>query len=232
MRMRRELTDAGSRAPAPAPRALLGIVGYAPVPEGYPLGPDLLARLQHEGWGDVSTTIEPMGWGALHIVQALQANATPYDRVVLIGAVQRGGAPGVVTAGRWAGGTMAVAALQDRVFEAVTGVVSLDNLLAIGEHFAVWPREVFTVEIELHPAAFGAMVMATTARDQDHRAAALRALGFEPARTIADAGTLAAQLARHGDAAPVAIEPRTAATLAAIRLLSSTDFVTTGSARP
>jgi hypothetical protein len=214
------------------PRILLGIVGYAPVPDGYPLGPDLLARLQREPWGDLPTTIEPMGWGALHIVQALQANATPYDRVVLIGAVQRGGTPGVVTAGRWAGGTMAVAALQGRVFEAVTGVVSLDNLLAIGEHFAVWPREVFTVEIELHPGAFGALVIATTARGQEPGAAARQALGFDPVLTIADAGALAAQLARHGDAAPVPIESRSAATLAATRRLSSTDFVTTGSACP
>jgi hypothetical protein len=76
------------------------------------------------------------------------------------------------------------------------------------------------------------MVMATTARDREPDAAARLALGFDPALTIADAGAFAAQLARHGDAAPVPISSRSAATLAAIRQLSSTDFVGTGSAHP
>jgi hypothetical protein len=226
MRVRRELTHRDARAKVTS--VLLGIVGYAPVPEAYPLGPALLARLQGETWDGVSPTIEPMGWGALHIVQALQASAARYDRVVLIGAVQRGRAPGTVVVGRWQGGTLAPAALQERVFEAVTGVVSLDNLLAIGEHFAVWPPEVFTVELSLDPAAFGALVMATSAGGRDHAAAARQALGFDPMATVVDAATLATQLAHRGAAAPLPIESRSAATLARVGRLSSTDFVATG----
>ena len=39
--------------------------------------------------------------------------------------------------------------MQRRVFEAVTGVISLDNLLVIGAHFGIWPRELITVEAQL-----------------------------------------------------------------------------------
>jgi hypothetical protein len=113
----------------------------------------------------------------------------------------------------------------------VTGVVSLDNLLAIGEHFRVWPREVLTVEIELDPAAFGALVMATGARDEDCGRTAKDALGFDPAATIAAAAALAAQLARLGTAAPVHIGPRSAASLAAVGRLSAIDVVTGGGTR-
>ena len=48
---------------------------------------------------------------------------------------------------------------KEGVFEAVTGVISLDNLLVIGEHFGIWPKELITVEVQLGDNAFGDLVL-------------------------------------------------------------------------
>ena len=55
---------------------------------------------------------------------------------------------------------MSTLKLQDRIYEGVTGVVSLENTLVIGDYFKVWPNEVFTVEIDLPGDTFGEIVMA------------------------------------------------------------------------
>lgn len=139
-------------------RISLGLVGYYPFIRGYPLGPELKARLDAQPWRH-RVDIKEMNWGPVAIVQDFQASKVVYDRAVLIAAVQRGGAFGAVTCRRWIGGELKVMDIQNRMFEAVTGIVSLDNLLVIGTHFKIWPKELIVIEVELPADTIGTMVL-------------------------------------------------------------------------
>lgn len=139
-------------------RIVIGIVGYYGFVRGYPLGPELMERLRQIAWPD-GIEIREMNWGPVAIVQDFQAQADKPDRVVLVGALDRGLAVGTVSYRRWVGGTLDTLAVQRRMFEAVTGVISLDNLLVIGAHFGVWPDETFTVELQWPESGLGDLVL-------------------------------------------------------------------------
>ena len=198
-------------------RVLVGIVGYYQFIRGYPLGPELMARLRqrlHE------VEIREMNWGPIAIVQDFQASGAAYDRVVLVGAVDRGAPPGAVSVRRWMGGTADPLAVQLRVFEAVTGVISLDNLLVIGSHFGVWPAELITVEVQFPESNLSDFVLAEI--EMDRAAGEMAVIGEQPlspdneaiVERIADLAHLAARDGIHawpevaplslGDLAPVA----------------------------
>jgi hypothetical protein len=146
-------------------RTLVGIVGYYGFVRGYPLGPELMERLRALPWpGEVE--IAEMNWGPVAIVQDFQARADNPDRVVLVGALDRGLAQGAVSCRRWVGGTLDTAAVQRRMFEAVTGVISLDNLLVIGAQFGIWPEPTFTVELQWPESGLGDLVLGEI--DIDH----------------------------------------------------------------
>ncbi|MFQ5707583.1 MAG: hypothetical protein ACE5HO_09060 [bacterium] len=98
-------------------------------------------------WPD-AVTVEEMNWGPIAIVQSFQCSDKPYDRVVLISARPSGRPAGTITLRRWLGGLPDEEKVQARVAEAVTGVISVDNLLVIGEYFGIWPREVILVDVE------------------------------------------------------------------------------------
>ena len=139
-------------------RTIIGIVGYYGFVRGYPLGPELMERLRASQWPD-GVDIREMNWGPAAIVQDFQASADKPTRVVLVGALDRGLAPGTVSCRRWAGGPLDSAAVQRRMFEAVTGVISLDNLLVIGAHFGIWPVETFSVELQWLESGLGDLVL-------------------------------------------------------------------------
>ncbi|HIG79238.1 MAG TPA: hypothetical protein EYQ47_04450 [Cycloclasticus sp.] len=137
----------------------IGLVGYYQFVRGYPIGPTLKENIDAATWLDVDLVTKEMNWGPIAIVQEFQAEKIEYDRFILVTAVDRGLPQGTVTCRRWLGGELDVLSVQDRVFEAVTGVISMDNLLVIGEHFGIWPKEVITVEAQLSDTAFGDLVM-------------------------------------------------------------------------
>ena len=141
-------------------KAAIGLIGYYPFVRGYPLGPELKARLERYDWAGQPVAIKEMNWGPIAIVQDFQASGEVFDRMVLVAAVDRGLPVGSVTARRWVGGALDVLAVQGRIFEAVTGIVSLDNLLVIGEHFHIWPGEVVTVEMQLPDNCIGELILA------------------------------------------------------------------------
>lgn len=177
---------------------LIGIVGYSPVLDAYPLGPQLMLGLERRFAGLEGIAIENMTWGPIHIVQHFQDDDGPRPaRLILIGGSPDSASPGAVTAYKWGGGKLPAALLQERVYEAVTGIVDIDNTLAIGEHFGIWPAEVYVVEVDLPMNCFGDMVIA----DRDGRKAdvALSALiGFSPATSIARVVDMVASLADGG----------------------------------
>ena len=109
-----------------------------------------------------------MNWGPIAIVQDFQAQAIEYDRIVLVAAVDRGLKPGTITCRQWLGGELDNLAIQDRIFEAVTGIISLDNLLVIGEHFKIWPDELITIEVQLSDTSFGDFVLSEIELNRDN----------------------------------------------------------------
>ncbi|MDX1522596.1 MAG: hypothetical protein R3264_13290 [Anaerolineae bacterium] len=127
-------------------RVLVGTLGYQFLRD-YSLGPKLLPDLQALEWPP-GVDVEEMNWGPVAIVFHFEALETPYDRVVILTASQRGRPIGTLTLYRWGGTLPPQEEIQDRVSEAVTGVISLDNLLVIGEHFRIWPDEVLIVDVE------------------------------------------------------------------------------------
>jgi hypothetical protein len=140
-------------------RVVVGIVGYYGFVRGYPLGPELMERLRALPW-PAGTEIREMNWGPVAIVQDFQAAADKADRVVLVGALDRGLDHGTVTCRRWVGGALDTSQVQQRMFEAVTGIISLDNLLVVGEQFQVWPAgQTYTVELQWPESGLGDLVL-------------------------------------------------------------------------
>jgi hydrogenase maturation protease len=104
-------------------RVLIGGVGYRFLRDGS-VGPwvaDTLAAEERDGVEVEDVSYHPVGFS-----QNLQDRA-PYERVVLVGAVDRGRPPGTVTAYRWDGRLPPRDEIQERVSEAVTGVISLET---------------------------------------------------------------------------------------------------------
>lgn len=130
-------------------RVLVGTVGYHNLSD-FSLGPKLLPRLQAMDWPS-GVEVEELHWGPIMVVQHFQGLPQPYERVVLVTARPSGRMVGTVTLRRWRGRLPAAEEIQVRVTEAVTGIISIDNLLVVGEHFSIWPEEVLIVDVEPGP---------------------------------------------------------------------------------
>ena len=135
-------------------RTLIGGVGYWYLRDGS-LGPALVAELGREPWPD-GTSIEDLSYGPIAVMQRLQDVTASLERLVLVSAVRRGRRPaGTVSAYRWDGKLPDEEQVQARVAEAVTGVISLDNLLAVAGFFGALPAEVLVVEVEPEDEGWG-----------------------------------------------------------------------------
>lgn len=136
------------------------------------------------------------------------------ERLVLVGAASVSEQPGRVRAFRWQGGSLSAPAMQERVYEAVTGVVDIENTLMIGTHFAVWPDQTFTVEVELPADTFGRIVIAdslgTGATDLADE------IGFVPATVLATLIEQVVAVALNGEDADVAMDAKSASGLVAV----------------
>ena len=162
------------------PTVMVGIVGYSAVVESYPLGPKLLEELENIFGDNPNVILENFTWSPVHIVQRLQGGEmTRPDRIVLVGLAAGSSKPGTVAVHRWVGGTQPEAKVQERIYEAVTGIVDLENTLMIGSYFNVWPDECLTVEADLAPDTFGRLVMAEN-KNKDSEDELSRDLGYSP----------------------------------------------------
>lgn len=134
-------------------RVLIGGVGYQYL-QDMSVGPAVLPLLRELPWpAGVQVEIDDLSYGPIAIVQWLEDRPGYFQRAVLVGAVARGRAPGTVARYAWDGVLPAVEAIQERVAEAVTGVIGLENLVIVAGHFGALPPEVTIVEVE--PAASG-----------------------------------------------------------------------------
>ena len=125
-------------------RVLVGGVGYRFLRDGA-IGPYMADELAAGAANGIE--VEDLGYHPIGFTQNLQ-DRPPYDRIVLVGAIARGREPGTVTAYRWDHALPSDKDIQERVSEAVTGVISLDNLLIVTEAFGAFPRDVRVVEVE------------------------------------------------------------------------------------
>ncbi len=193
-----------------SPSTLIGIVGFTPVLDCYPLGPKLLAALETGLTGHDDVAIENMSWGPIHIVQRFQdEGAARPRRLVLVGAAAVSLRPGRVRAFRWLGGSLPAQAVQERIYEAVTGIVDIENTLVIGTHFSVWPEETYSVELDLAADTFGRLVIADNQGSADDRALAGE-LGFSPEAAIAKLAETTVALALDRSEASVVVEAKSA----------------------
>jgi hydrogenase maturation protease len=134
-------------------RTLVGGVGYAFLRDGS-LGPLVAAELAAEAWPD-GVSVEDLSYGPVAVGQRLSEARPPFDRLVLVGAVRRGRAPGTVTVYRWDRRLPDEPEIQARVGEAVMGVISLDNLLVVAGFFEALPPAVLVVEVEPEDEGWG-----------------------------------------------------------------------------
>lgn len=139
-------TQHSARSPS---RVLIGGVGYTNLRDRS-FGPLMVERLARQAWPP-DVVLEDLSYGPIDVLFKLQAEPRPFRLGVFIGAVARGRPPGTVERYLWNHPTPAADELQARIAEAITGVVSLENLLHILTHFGALPRR--TVAIEVEPAA-------------------------------------------------------------------------------
>jgi hydrogenase maturation protease len=130
----------------PASRILVGGVGYTNLRDRS-FGPLLIERLRRRAWPP-DVVVDDLSFGPIDVLFKLQAEPRPFRLGIFVGAVARGRPAGTVERYSWSAPTLSVDELQARVGEAVTGVVSLDNLLHILAHFGALPARTVVVEVE------------------------------------------------------------------------------------
>lgn len=125
-------------------RVLVGGVGYRFLRDGS-LGPWLADRLAGEAGNGIE--VEDLSYHPIGLTQNLEERE-PYDRLVIVAAVARGRDPGTLESYRWDGELPERDEIQARVAEAVTGVISLDNLLIVCGALGGLPADVRVIEVE------------------------------------------------------------------------------------
>ena len=147
------MTTATTTEPRPAVglRVLVGGIGYRYLRD-LSVGGWVTDRLMERAGGDVE--VEDLSYHPVGLHQNL-TDREPYDRAVIISAPRRGRPPGTITTYRWDGVLPSVEQIQDRVSEAVTGVIELDNTLIVCGAFGSLPADVRVVEVEPEDEGWG-----------------------------------------------------------------------------
>ncbi|MBX2815510.1 MAG: hypothetical protein KTR24_05925 [Saprospiraceae bacterium] len=100
--------------------------------------------------------VDELNWGPVAVVQMLEAEIPSFDRVIIVCAIERSHRSiGDISVFKWLGGLPETAQIQACVGDAATGVISVENLLVIGEYFNVWNDEVYLVDVEPGPEIAG-----------------------------------------------------------------------------
>ena len=111
------------------------------------VGPLLLDKLREVNWSP-GVDVEDLSFGAVHVLHWLQERDHPFRAAVFVSGVRRGRTPGSVTRVEWRAQTIPAEVVQERIAEAVTGVISLDTLLIVLGYFEALPQCVTLIEIE------------------------------------------------------------------------------------
>jgi hydrogenase maturation protease len=127
-------------------KVLIAGVGH-PNLKDLSFGQALLQHLHTESWPDF-IELENLSFGAIAVLQWFQDAPGKYQRVVFVSAAERNRAPGTLEAYTWNFPAADAMKVQECVAESVTGIISLDNLLMILQHFKALPPEVEIIELE------------------------------------------------------------------------------------
>jgi hydrogenase maturation protease len=131
---------------AESTRVLVAAVGYRNLRD-LSVGPLLLEELGRVDWPQ-DVELEDLSYGAVHVLHWLQERDHPFRAAVFVAGVRRGKTPGSVTRVEWRAPNASAEAVQERIAEAVTGVISLDTLLIVLSYFEALPERVTLIEIE------------------------------------------------------------------------------------
>lgn len=142
------------------------------------LGSLLIPVLAHQSW-PADVEIVDMFFGPVHAVHWFQERPGHFTRVVFVSAVERGRPPGSIHSYRWDGALPDAAAIQERVAEAVTGLVSLDGMLIVTGHFGALPADVRVVEVEPSETSWGDGLSPAVAARFDEIVAMVRRAALE-----------------------------------------------------
>ncbi len=135
-----------------AQRTLIAGVGYRNLRD-LSAGNAVVDALESLDWpAEVET--EDLSYGPMDAIFRLRE--ARFDRLIVVGATARPGRiPGESYRRRWHYEPESPEVVQARVAEAVTGVISLDNLLVICAHFEALPADVTVIEIEPEDDGWG-----------------------------------------------------------------------------
>ncbi len=137
----------GSAQVARPGRVLIAGVGYSFLHD-WSVGPRVVTMLKERRWPP-GVEVDDWSFGPLDGLHKLQAADPQFDRVVFFGAVERGRPVGTVTRRAWqASDVPSPEIVQERVGEAISGVISLDNLVFVCAAFQALPEDVVLLEVE------------------------------------------------------------------------------------
>ncbi len=129
-----------------APRTLIAGVGYFNLSD-LSLGPHIVPELRKQSW-PAHVEVDDLSYGPVAVAHRFLEADPPYQRLVVVAAVDRGLSPPKLRCYRWNRVLPEPEEIQARVAEAVTGVVDLDNLLVVVCQFGALPEEVLVVEVQ------------------------------------------------------------------------------------
>lgn len=135
-------------------KTLIGTVGYH-ILGNHSMPPMLFQDLQNLSLPD-HIKVDELNWGPVAVVQMFEAENPPFEKVIILCAVERKGRViGQIDVFKWMGKLPDEEQIQACVGDAATGVISVENLLVIGEYFKVWKDEVYLVDVEPGPEVAG-----------------------------------------------------------------------------
>jgi len=135
-------------------KTLIGTVGYH-VLGNHSMPPMLFSHLQKLNLPK-HVKVDELNWGPVAVGQMFQAEDPPFERVIILCAIEREGREiGELDIFKWGGTLPDEEQIQACVGDAATGVISVENLLVIGEYFKVWKDEVYLVDVEPGPEVAG-----------------------------------------------------------------------------
>ena len=137
---------------APRGTTLIAGIGYRDLRD-LSLGPVLIDRLAQDSWPP-GIEVEDLSYSPIAVMHTLDERS-PYDRMILVAGVKRNRQPGNICCYHWAHQLPDAQEIQARVAEAVTGIISLDNLLIIATYFGRLPRDVVVIEVEAADEGWG-----------------------------------------------------------------------------
>ncbi len=128
-------------------KILVAGVGYQHLSD-LSFGSVIVERMQEMEWPE-DVQIEDFGWGPISILHWFEESpGRKFERAIFVGAIERGREPGELYIYPWLAEKPDPEVVQERISEALTGVISLENLLIIAQHFDALPSDTTVIELE------------------------------------------------------------------------------------